>query len=70
MSEMADMSRAIRTELQKHGRSLSEIPDEVLVDYTKIVLAFGFDLYNEAHERRKFVITGIDELREKMKNGS
>lgn len=52
MSEMADMSRAIRTQLQRHGPTLHDIPADVLNQYVQIVGAFYYDL-KEALERRR-----------------
>jgi hypothetical protein len=48
---MRDMSRAIRHELQEHGPTLSEIPDDALAEYTQIVGAFWLDLKDEAERR-------------------
>ena len=51
MSAMADMSRAIRHELQDHGPTLADIPDDVLGNYVLIIGAFYLDLKNELERR-------------------
>lgn len=45
------MSQAIRSELERHGRTLKEIPTDVLQDYVKIVGAFYYDLQEELERR-------------------
>lgn len=50
-SVMRDMSRAIRHELQEHGPTLQDVPDEILRDLVQIVGAFHLDL-REEYERR------------------
>jgi hypothetical protein len=47
MSSMAEMSRAIRLELRKHGETLKDLPDEELADFTQITGAFWLDLREE-----------------------
>ena len=51
VSYMRDMSRAIRHELEEHGATLQDIPDEVLVEYVTIVGAFYGDLMQEKRRR-------------------
>lgn len=51
MGAMANMSKAIRTELEKYGNTLKDIPDDALIDFAKIVSAFGLDLYDEVECR-------------------
>jgi predicted component of type VI protein secretion system len=51
-SPMAEMSRAIRTTVQKHGPRLRDLPSEVLKDFEQIVSAYALDLRAEI-ERRK-----------------
>lgn len=48
---MADMSRAIRLEIEKHGPTLSDIPRDVLEQYATIVGAFYMDLRDELKRR-------------------
>ena len=51
MSAMRDMSRAIRHELEDHGPTLREIPDEALKEYIHILGAFYSDLQDELKRR-------------------
>jgi hypothetical protein len=51
MSAMAEMSRAIRLELQKHGSTLKDIPDDVLTQFVQITGAFYADLAEEWERR-------------------
>jgi hypothetical protein len=48
---MAEMSRAIRLQLQKHGPTLKEIPTDALASYIQITGALYADL-REEYERR------------------
>lgn len=48
---MADMSRAIREELQTNGPTLGHIPTEPLREYTQILHAFYLDLKEELERR-------------------
>ena len=51
MTPMAEMSRAIRLELEKHGPTIKEIPDDALRDFHDIVTAFALDLADEIKRR-------------------
>ena len=51
MSAMADMSRSIRFELERHGATLKEIPTEILSEYVTIVHAFYLDMKEELDRR-------------------
>jgi hypothetical protein len=48
---MADMSRAIRMQLQLHGPTLKDVPTEDLREYTTILQAFYLDLREELEKR-------------------
>jgi hypothetical protein len=48
---MAAMSRAIRLQIQRHGETLRDLPDDVLRDYVDIVGAFYGDLRDEWNRR-------------------
>jgi hypothetical protein len=52
-SVMRDMSRAIRHELQEHGPTLQDVPDEVLRDLVQVVGAFALDLREELERRMR-----------------
>lgn len=51
MSPMAEMSRAIRLEIQKHAPTLPELSDDVLTQFVQIVGAFYADLHQEWENR-------------------
>jgi hypothetical protein len=53
MSAMADMSRAIREQIEAHssGATLESLPTETLRDYVQIVGAFWLDLRDELQRR-------------------
>ena len=51
MSAMADMSKAIRKELEKYGPSLRDIPLPTLKEQTQIVGAFYLDMKAQIEER-------------------
>lgn len=51
VSAMADMSRAIRLQLERHGPTVASIPTEVLREYASIVGAFAADLRDELEKR-------------------
>jgi hypothetical protein len=48
---MSDMSRAIRLQLESHGKSLQDIPLQTLREFTQIVGAFYLDLKAELDRR-------------------
>lgn len=50
---MANMSKAIREEMQKHSPTISELPDDVLRELAAIVMAFGHDLSDELRRRER-----------------
>lgn len=49
---MADMSRAIRMEVERHAPTLTELPDEVLNDFAMISSAWAEDLRGEVARRK------------------
>jgi hypothetical protein len=51
VSAMADMSQAIREQIERHGSTLQEVPTDVLRDLTTITGAFWSDMLNELKER-------------------
>jgi hypothetical protein len=51
LSAMASMSRAIRLEMEKHGPTLRDIPDDVLPELATITAAFAADLRDELRRR-------------------
>jgi len=53
MGAMADMSRAIRAELQAWGPTIAAVPDDELDQYVQIVGEFYADLMDEKRKRDK-----------------
>lgn len=50
-SYMALMSKAIREELERHGRTLKDVPLDTLKEYVQIVGAFYLDMKEEVERR-------------------
>lgn len=50
---MALMSKAIREELERHGRTLKDVPTETLREYVQIVGAFYLDMKDELEGRER-----------------
>lgn len=51
MSDMSEMSRAVRFQLGRHGKTLEDIPADVLRDYELILTALTLDIRNELKRR-------------------
>lgn len=52
MSAIAEMSRAIRTTIERYAPTLKELDDETLSDFALITNAFAMDIRDEYDRRR------------------